>query len=150
MPPTSPQRSSKSCLDLDYRPPDSGERQYTSRASTRRFDPVLRAGGLPARRHTPRLASLLGGGACLLIRKHDHFTTTREIKRHVRAQARNHPEGWKLQGHVSPTTTNCLTYWIRLLVGAMQWSGGGGGVAGNLVGVRACSCPRRAIPNASG
>ena len=45
-----------------------------------------------------------GGGACLLISKHDHFTPTREIKR----QARNHPEGWKWQGHVSPTTTNYL------------------------------------------
>ena len=44
--------------------------------------------------------------ACLLIRKHDHFTPTREIKRHVRALARNHPEGWNLQRHVSPTTTN--------------------------------------------
>ena len=28
---------------------------------------------------------------------------TREIKRHVRVLARKHPEGWKLQGHVSPT-----------------------------------------------
>ena len=34
----------------------------------------------------------LGGKAGLLIRKHDHFTPTREIKRHV---AHNHPEGWK-------------------------------------------------------
>ena len=40
-----------------------------------------------------------GGKACSLIRKHDHFTPTREIKRHVRALARNHPEGWKLQEH---------------------------------------------------
>ena len=47
---------------------------------------------------------LPGGGACLLIRKHDHFTPTREIKRHVRALARNRPEGWELQGHVSRTT----------------------------------------------
>ena len=38
------------------------------------------------------------GKACLLIRKHDHFTPTRTIKRHVRALARNHPEGWTLQG----------------------------------------------------
>ena len=38
-----------------------------------------------------------GGGACLLIRKHDHFTPTREIRRHVRALARDHPKGWKLQ-----------------------------------------------------
>jgi len=59
-----------------------------------------------------------GGEACLLIRKHDHFTPTREIKRHVRAIARNHPEGWKLQGHVSPTTTNYLTYRIGLDDGA--------------------------------
>jgi len=36
-----------------------------------------------------------GGKTCLLIRKHDHFTLTREIKRHVRALARNYPEGWK-------------------------------------------------------
>ena len=33
--------------------------------------------------------------ACLFIRKQDQFTLTREIKRHVRALARNHPEGWK-------------------------------------------------------
>jgi len=55
-----------------------------------------------------------GGGSCLSIRKHDHFTPTREIKRHVRALARNHPEGWKLQGHVSPATTNYRTYRIGL------------------------------------
>jgi len=55
----------------------------------------------------------LGGKACLLIRKHDHFTPTREIKRHVRALARNHPEGWKLQRHISLTTTNYLTYRIE-------------------------------------
>ena len=42
----------------------------------------------------------VGGKACLLIRKHDHFTPTRGIKRYVRAPARNHPEGWKLQGHI--------------------------------------------------
>ena len=30
----------------------------------------------------------------MLIRKHDHFTPTREIRRHVRALTRNHPEGW--------------------------------------------------------
>ena len=39
-----------------------------------------------------------GGEACLLIRKQDHFTPTREIRRHVRALARNHPEGWKFRG----------------------------------------------------
>jgi hypothetical protein len=32
------------------------------------------------------------GKACLLIRKHDHFTPTREIRRHVRALACNHPK----------------------------------------------------------
>jgi hypothetical protein len=42
----------------------------------------------------------------LLIRINDHFTPTREIKRHVRALARHLPEGWKLQGHVSPAATN--------------------------------------------
>ena len=50
------------------------------------------------------------GETCLSIRGQDHFTPMREIKRHVRALARNHPEGWKLQGHVSPTTTNYLTH----------------------------------------
>ena len=35
-----------------------------------------------------------GGIACLSIRKHDHFTPTREMRRYVRAlTARNHPEG---------------------------------------------------------
>ena len=28
--------------------------------------------------------------------KHDHFMPTREIRQHVRALARNRPEGWKL------------------------------------------------------
>ena len=37
--------------------------------------------------------SLWGGKACIFIRKHDHFTPTRKIKRHVRALARHHPEG---------------------------------------------------------
>ena len=37
-----------------------------------------------------------GGKACLSIRKHDHFTPAREIKRHVRALGRNHPEGYNL------------------------------------------------------
>ena len=45
-----------------------------------------------------------GAAVCSLIRKHDHFTPTREIRQHVRALARNHPAGWKLQGHVSPQT----------------------------------------------
>jgi len=54
------------------------------------------------------------GKACSSIRKHDHFTPTREIKRQVRALARKHPEGWRLQGNVSPTTTNYLTYRIGL------------------------------------
>ena len=31
---------------------------------------------------------------------------TRKIRRHVREIARNQPEGLKLQGHVSPATTN--------------------------------------------
>ena len=34
----------------------------------------------------------------MLIRKHDHSTPTREIRRHVRPLARHHPEGWKLHG----------------------------------------------------
>ena len=38
-----------------------------------------------------------GGEAGLLIRKHDHFTPTRKIRRHVKALARNHPEEWKVQ-----------------------------------------------------
>ena len=45
-----------------------------------------------------------GAAVCSLIRKHDHFTPTREIRQHVRALARNHPAGWKLQGHDSPQT----------------------------------------------
>ena len=36
---------------------------------------------------------LEGGKVSLLIRKHDHYHTTRNIKRHVRALANNHPEG---------------------------------------------------------
>ena len=59
-----------------------------------------------------------GGKACLLICKHDPFTPTREIKRHVKALARNHPEGWKVQGYVSPATTKCLSYRIGLDDGA--------------------------------
>ena len=38
----------------------------------------------------------------------------REIKRHVRALACHRPEGWKTQGHVSPTRTSYLTYRIGL------------------------------------
>ena len=44
----------------------------------------------------PKSAStrpIMGGKAGLLIRKHDHFTPTREIRRHVRALARNRPGG---------------------------------------------------------
>ena len=44
-----------------------------------------------------RVVTKTGGKACLLIRKHDHFTPMKEIKRHVSALARNHPEGWNLQ-----------------------------------------------------
>jgi len=33
----------------------------------------------------PQPLRLLGGKACLSFRKHDHFTPTREIRRHVRA-----------------------------------------------------------------
>ena len=57
-----------------------------------------------------------GGKACLLIRKHDHFTPPREIKGHVRALARNHPEEWNLQRHVSPTTTNYPSWHYGVLV----------------------------------
>ena len=78
--------------------------------------------------------------ACLSIRKHNHSTPTRDIKRHVRALARNHPLGplgfdppniaqrhalperWKLQGHVSPITTKYLTYRIGLDDGATSVS----------------------------
>ena len=42
------------------------------------------------------LGGAAGRKAYLSIRKHDHFTPTREIRRHVRALARNHPEGWKM------------------------------------------------------
>ena len=38
------------------------------------------------------IRTLLGGEACLLIRKHDHVTPTREIKRHVRELARRPAE----------------------------------------------------------
>ena len=33
-----------------------------------------------------------GGKACLFIRKHEHFTPTREIRRHVRTLARHHAQ----------------------------------------------------------
>ena len=56
--------------------------------------PVLAALGVPcselvavADQNVPAKA----GKACLSTREHDHFTPTREIKRHVRAIARNHP-----------------------------------------------------------
>ena len=59
----------------------------------------------------------MGGKACLLIRKHDHFTPTREIERHVRALARNNPEGWKLKRHVTPTSSRehsrGLFLWVK-------------------------------------
>ena len=55
-----------------------------------------------------------GGKAGFIIRKHYYFTPTREIRPHVRALARNHPEGWKLQRHVSLITTRYLTYRIGL------------------------------------
>jgi len=34
-----------------------------------------------------------GGESSLLIRKHDHYTLARKMRRDVRATARNHPEG---------------------------------------------------------
>ena len=49
------------------------------------------------------------GKACPLICKRDHFTPTREMRRHIRALvAREHSKRWKRQGNVSPTTTNNL------------------------------------------
>ena len=54
-----------------------------------------------------------GGKAGLLIRKHDHYTPTRGIERHVRAITHNHPEGWKLQGHVSPVYDGLITEFIK-------------------------------------
>ena len=60
------------------------------------------------------------------------------MRRDVRALARNHPEGWKLQGHVSPTTTNYITYRIGL-------DGGGGGTPVSELSRQASafSCVRR-------
>ena len=39
----------------------------------------------------PKWNALQGGKACLLIRKNDHLTPTREIRQRVRALARHHP-----------------------------------------------------------
>ena len=50
--------------------------------------------------------------ACSSIRKQDHFAPTKELRNHAMAMDRNHSEGWKLQGHVSPAATNYLTYRI--------------------------------------
>ena len=61
------------------------------------LEPLCRRGAGPGLRK--------GGKLYLLISKHDHFTPAREIKRHERALARNHPAGWKMQGQISPTTT---------------------------------------------
>ena len=36
------------------------------------------------------------------VQEHEHLPPMRKITRHERALARNYPEGWKLQGHVSP------------------------------------------------
>ena len=55
------------------------------------------------------------GIACLLIRKHDHFTPAREIKRHVRALARNHSEGWKLQEPCGTSVPSWTKSWNHLL-----------------------------------
>ena len=53
----------------------------------------------------PQLTSVKNQGGFLMeewgerqvyyFHKHDHYTRLREIERHVRALARNHPEGWK-------------------------------------------------------
>ena len=44
-----------------------------------------------------------GGEACLLIRKHDHYTPARKMRRDVRAlTARNHPEGLSSYGRARP------------------------------------------------
>ena len=71
--------------------------------------------------HTFGASATAGGGRLV-----DQFanTTTREIRRRVRALARIHPEGWKLQGHVSPATTNYLTYRIGLDEGRTGVRGG--------------------------
>ena len=57
--------------------------------------------------------------------KGGHFTPTREIKRHVRALALDHPEGWKLQGRVSPITRDRQSMWSSLvkqcLLRMMYW-----------------------------
>jgi hypothetical protein len=64
--------------------------------------------------HGFRAMYLSGGEAYLLTCKHHHCKPTRELKRHVRALACYHPEGWKMRGHVSPTITNYLIYRIGL------------------------------------
>ena len=47
----------------------------------------------------PPGTSYQGEKACLLIRKQDHFTPTREIRRHEKALALYHPGGRNLQRH---------------------------------------------------
>jgi len=77
--------------------------QQSVAAASRKSTPRTAVSAPPARKVDVRLpgkgnSSLQGGQVCSSIRKHDYFTPTREIRRHVRALARNHPEGWKLQG----------------------------------------------------
>jgi hypothetical protein len=43
-----------------------------------------------------------GGKGLFIDSQTRQLQPTREIRRHVRALARNHPEGWKLPGHGSP------------------------------------------------
>ena len=63
-------------------------------------------------RHASR-TGYRGGKASLLIRKHDRFTPTGEIRRHVTALACDHAEDWKLQEHTyfsrraAPLATLC-------------------------------------------
>jgi len=74
------------------RPPPRSTRRRGG-AAPRTCEPLLV-------RYVPRAASTPWRPSCTpASSEHDHFTPTREIKRHVRALARNHPEGWKLQGH---------------------------------------------------
>ena len=80
-------------MRLTYDPPHTLKRQHETRGATHNRNPK-------------------GEKTCLFIRKHDHFSPTRDIRRHVRALARN-PEGRKLQGHVSPTPTVYLSYMIN-------------------------------------
>jgi hypothetical protein len=51
-----------------------------------------------------RVPAAWGGGAGRLVRKHDHNTPARAIKRHVRALACNHPKGWSIWPHTHPIT----------------------------------------------